>query len=80
MTSARFAICVLMRSTALAMATLIASPAYALATDETPSATPAANELTEIIVTAQKRSERLQDVPVTIQTCAAREYNVVLVK
>jgi iron complex outermembrane receptor protein len=66
MTSARLAICVLMRSTALAMATLIASPVYALATDETPSATPAANELTEIIVTAQKRSERLQDVPITI--------------
>lgn len=50
---------------AASLALLLSAPAFAQATDSAPAAD-AASDSGEIIVTAQKRSERLQDVPLAV--------------
>jgi outer membrane receptor protein involved in Fe transport len=54
---------------AAAVAAILGAPATAVvfAAAETASATGTANELQEVIVTAERRTESVQDVPITIQ-------------
>ncbi|MGY4398681.1 iron complex outermembrane receptor protein [Sphingomonas sp. UYAg733] len=63
-------------ATMLASAAFIASPAFAQ--DQASAATPAAaveNDSDDIIVTAQKREENLQDVPISIQALGTRKLD-----
>lgn len=67
----------LLLSTAAAITTLSAAPALSQAsTTAAAQEAPAANEtsaVADIVVTAQRRSERLQDVPVSVQAVSAND-------
>jgi iron complex outermembrane recepter protein len=54
----------------IAMMPCAFAPAYAFATD---AVSDQRSELSEIVVTAQKRTERLQDVPISIAVLGAKE-------
>jgi len=63
-------------TTALLTSTMLATlPVLAFA-QETPSAAPAVEpETTEVIVTAQKRNQKLQDVPISIQVLGTKKLD-----
>jgi iron complex outermembrane receptor protein len=72
MTSPRLKMCFFTGAAGLVTATLTTYPADAQVTNQTPSVAPAADAVSEVIVTAQKRKERLQDVPITITAVNAK--------
>src|ERR1041384_5062692 len=53
---------------ATTMLTAVAGPAFAQAATEAP-------QLEEVVVTAQKRSENLQDVPISIQALGSEKLD-----
>ncbi len=53
---------------AAVLTTVLAMPAFAA---DPPSAAPAKSDITEVVVTAQRRSQRLQDVPISMQALTA---------
>jgi outer membrane receptor protein involved in Fe transport len=62
-----------------AIAALIATGAMAQEAPPAPTADPGASNLDEVVVTARRRSERLQDVPIAISAITAQtleDYNV----
>src|SRR5579863_9156451 len=67
---------------AAAVAAILSAPSTAIVYAQQANTTPAAatgNELSEVVVTAQRRSENLQDVPITIQAISGdtlRQLNV----
>ncbi|TLZ32745.1 MAG: Plug domain-containing protein, partial [Gammaproteobacteria bacterium] len=65
-----------------AVAAILSAPATAVvwAAAETTPATGAGNELQEVIVTAERRAESVQDVPITIQALTSETLTQLNVK
>ena len=66
----RTAFAALMVSTAC-----VAAPAFAQTTAATPEVAAAPQDQGDIIVTAQKRDENIQDVPISIQALGTRKLD-----
>jgi len=64
-------ICLMVGVCAAALSQAVFAPAV-FAQDAKPSATPEANGIQEIIVTAQRQSQRLQDVPIAVSAFSAQ--------
>src|SRR5919108_1160963 len=65
-----------------AVAAILSAPATGIvfAAAETAGATAAAGELQEVVVTAERRSESIQDVPITIQALTSETMTQLNVK